>query len=242
MSKDILAVNDGLIVRVTLNRPDEGNAVSDQMAIELTQVLNSAAQTARLVVLRGAGKDFCVGRATMGQRPSTRPEALVWRRQSDVIFNCYAAFRRCPIPIVCVVEGRALGFGCAIAGLADITLAADTATFQIPEMAHNIMPTMVLSALIDRVPRKALTYLVYSTATINAERARDSGLVSEVATAAELAGLTQTVCDAVIKAPPPAAEGVKEYLRTAIAMDGPASIEYARSLHATVNSSAEMGR
>ena len=127
-------------------------------------------------------------------------------------------------------------------GLADITLAADTATFQIPEMAHNIMPTMVLSALIDRVPRKALTYLVYSTATISAERARDCGLVSEIAPAAELAGLTQTVCDAIIKAPPPAAEGVKEYLRTAIAMDGPASIEYARSLHATVNSSAEMGR
>jgi enoyl-CoA hydratase/carnithine racemase len=71
MSKDILAVSDGLIVRVTLNRPDEGNAVSDQMAIALTQVLNAAAQTSRLVVLRGAGKDFCVGRATMGQRPST---------------------------------------------------------------------------------------------------------------------------------------------------------------------------
>ena len=242
MSKDILAEHDGLILRVTLNRPDEGNAVSDQMAITLTQVLDTAAQTSRLIVLHGAGKDFCVGRATMGQRPSTRPEALVWRRQSDVIFNCYAAFRRAAIPIICVVEGRARGFGCAIAGLADITLAAETATFQIPEMAHNIMPTMVLSALIDRVPRKALTYLVYSTATISAERARGCGLVSEIAPAAELAGLVQTVCEAIIQAPPPAAEGVKEYLRTALTMDGPGSIEYARSLHATVNSSAEMGR
>jgi enoyl-CoA hydratase len=201
MSDDILAERDGPILRITLNRPDEGNAMSDPMAIELAQLLDNAAKTSRLVVLGGAGKDFCVGRASMGQRPATRPEALVWRRQSDVIFNCYAVFRRAPIPIVCVVEGRARGFGCAIAGLADITLAADSATFQIPEMAHNIMPTMVLSALIDRVPRKALTYLVYSTATIGAERARDCGLVSEVAPAAELGKLTQTVCNAISAEP-----------------------------------------
>lgn len=45
MSKDILAEHDGLILRVTLNRPDEGNAVSDQMAITLTQVLDTAAQS-----------------------------------------------------------------------------------------------------------------------------------------------------------------------------------------------------
>jgi enoyl-CoA hydratase len=242
MSDDILAERDGPILRITLNRANEGNAMSDAMATELTRLLDGAAPTSRLVVLRGAGADFCIGRASMGQRPSTRPEALVWRRQSDVIFGCYAAFRRAAIPIVCVVEGRARGFGCAIAGLADITLAAETATFQIPEMAHNIMPTMVLSALIDRVPRKALTYLVYSTATIGAERARECGLVSEVAPAAELGKLTQNVCDAILKAPPPAAEGVKEYLRVALTMDGPGSIEYARSLHATVNTSAEMGR
>jgi enoyl-CoA hydratase len=242
MSDDILAERDGPILCITLNRPTEGNAMSDPMAIQLTELLDSAAPTSRLVVLRGAGKDFCVGRATMGQRPSNRPEALVWRRQSDVIFNCYAAFRRAAIPIVCVVEGRARGFGCAIAGLADITLAAETATFQIPEMAHKIMPTMVLSALIDRVPRKALTYLVYSTATISAERARECGLVSEIAPAAELEKLTQSLCQVIIQAPPPAAEGVKEYLRTAPTIVGPASIEYARSLHATVNSSAEMDR
>src|SRR5688572_18386678 len=101
MSDDILAERDGPILRITLNRPDEGNAMSDPMAIELAQLLDNAAKTSRLVVLGRAGKDFCVGRASMGQRPATRPEALVWRRQSDVIFNCYAAFRRAPIPIVC---------------------------------------------------------------------------------------------------------------------------------------------
>ena len=71
------------------------------------------------------------------------------------------------VPIIAVVHGRALGFGCAIAAACDITLAGDKAKFQVPEMAHNILPTMVMSSFVDRVPRKAMSYLVYSTAEIS---------------------------------------------------------------------------
>ena len=110
----------------------------------------------------------------MGKRPpGPPPEAFDLRRRNDVVFNCYGAFRRCEVPVIGVVRGRAFGFGCAIAAVCDMTLAADTAKFQVPEMAHNIMPTMVISALVDRVHRKALSYLVYSTKTINAERASE---------------------------------------------------------------------
>ena len=132
------------------------------------------------MVLNGTGKDFCVGRAGMGATPAVDPEAIERRRQSEVIFNSYAAFRAATVPVIAVVRGLAAGYGCAIAGVADITIAAESATFQIPEMAHRIMPTMVMSALMDRVSRKDLTYLVYSTAIISAARAREAGIVSEV--------------------------------------------------------------
>src|SRR5207248_1718117 len=83
---------------------------------------------ADIVVLRGAGDDFCVGRETMGKRPpGQQPDALELRRRNDVVFNCYGSFRRCEIPVIGMVKGRALGFGCAIAAVCDITLAADTA-------------------------------------------------------------------------------------------------------------------
>src|SRR5262245_65236983 len=76
----------------------------------------------------------------MGKRPpGAPPEAFELRRRNDVVFNCYGAFRRCEIPVIGVVRGRAFGFGCAIAAVCDITLAANTAKFQVPEMAHNIM-------------------------------------------------------------------------------------------------------
>ena len=243
MSNEILVQQDGPILRVTLNRPDAGNGVSDDMAAELAGIFDRAADTSQFVVLRGAGSDFCAGRAhNRGGAPEGPPEALALRRRNEVVFNCYGAFRRSPIPIVGVVQGRAVGFGCALAALCDITIASDAAKFQLPEMGHNIMPTMAMSALVDRVPRKALMYLVYSTAVIGAERALSFGLVSEVVPAAELDETVQALCAALVKAPRPATLAVKEYTQVALSMDLQGAIDFARNLHATINSSSEMRR
>jgi enoyl-CoA hydratase/carnithine racemase len=241
MADHILTARKGPVLEITLNRPEIGNAASDAMAIELAKVLLSAGESSEIVVLRGAGDDFCVGRETMGKRPPGPPlEALELRRRNDVVFNCYGAFRRCEVPVIGAVKGRAFGFGCAIAAVCDITLAADTARFQVPEMAHNIMPTMVMSALVDRVPRKALTYLVWSTAIVTPARAREAGIVSEVFPAAELDGAVEALCAQIMKAPRPARVGCKDYARTALDMDVSSAVDYARSIHAVINSSSDM--
>ena len=241
MSQEILTKRTGQVLEITLNRPDEGNGATDEMAAELIRLLGEAGDSSSLVVLRGAGRDFCIGRASMGRpRPAGPVEALERRRSTEVIFDCYGAFRRCPVPVIGVIQGRALGFGCALAGLCDITLASDAATFQIPEMSHNIMPTMVMSALVDRVPRKALTYLVWSTAVISAERALTAGIASEVVPAASLDAEVRKLCEALLKAPRPALLAVKEYARAAPGMDIQGAVDFARNLHATINSSSEM--
>ena len=241
MANEIVTARKGPVLEITLNRPEIGNAASDGMAVELTKLLLGAGESSEIVVLRGAGDDFCVGRETMGKRPpGQQPDALELRRRNDVVFNCYGAFRRCEIPVIGVVRGRAFGFGCAIAAVCDITLAADSAKFQVPEMAHNIMPTMVMSALVDRVPRKAMTYLVWSTAVVTPARAREAGIVSEIFPAAELDAAVDALCEQITKAPRPARVGCKDYARAALDMDVTGAIEYARSIHAVINSSSEM--
>ncbi|HTZ01811.1 MAG TPA: enoyl-CoA hydratase/isomerase family protein [Xanthobacteraceae bacterium] len=237
---DILTKQDGAVLRITLNVPDRGNAVSDEMVAELTRIIEGASDSTSVVVLRGAGRDFCIGRAAMGQRPPTEPDAYERRSFSDIVFNCYGAMRNARMPIVAVVQGRALGFGCAIAAACDITLASDQAVFQVPEMAHNILPTMVMSSFVDRVPRKAIGYLVYSTAEITPERALSFGIVSNVVPAASLDAEAEALCAAILKAPRPAIFGVKEYVKTAPDMAVYGAVEFARNLHATVNSSGEM--
>jgi len=238
---DIVTNRKGPVLEITLNRPDAGNAATNEMATELTKLLLSASESAEIVVLRGAGNDFCIGRAGMGQRPpGAQPDALELRRRNDVVFNCYGAFRRCEIPVIGVIKGQALGFGCAIAAVCDITLAAETAKFQVPEMQHNIMPTMVMSALVDRVPRKAMTYFVWSTAMFSAARAREAGIVSDIFPEAELEGALDSLIAQIMRAPRPARVGCKDYARTALDMDTSGAVDYARSIHAVINTSEAM--
>ena len=58
MADEILVKQDGAVLNITINAPDRGNAVTDDMVKTLTRTINEASKTADIVVLRGAGKDF----------------------------------------------------------------------------------------------------------------------------------------------------------------------------------------
>ena len=240
MSEDILDQCDDNLLTITLNRPDQGNGLNDTGIAYLAALLQGAASRARLVLLKAAGEDFCVGRIAPRGAAAPKLEALQVRRGRDVVFNCYAAFRESPVPIIAAVQGRALGFGCAIATCADITLAAPNAVFQMPEFGENIMPTIAMSALLGKVTQKALMYIAYSTAQLSAERAERLGLVSEVAGANGLDAAVDRITAQILKAPQPAVLAIKEYARVAPFMDIRGAVDYARSLHAVINSSSEM--
>ena len=92
----------------------------------------------------------------------------------------YDALKAAPVPVLGVVRGQALGVGCALAGICDVTLAASDATFQIPEMERDIPPALVMSALLARVPYKTLAYMVLSRVRLGAQDALHAGLVSAV--------------------------------------------------------------
>jgi enoyl-CoA hydratase len=237
MAAQIITETDGRIARVTINRPDNGNRVSNPMAAELTQLLLDLGKTAQVIVLRGAGADFCLGRDAGAPAPM---EALDMRDATDVIFDCYSAFRRTAAPVVGVVQGRALGFGCALAALCDITVAAEDARFALPEMGHHIYPNIAFSSLIDRSSRKGALYMVYSTEEVSAAVAQTYGFVSKVAPKADLDKALATLLDAMLKAPLPATRAVKDYARHAFTTDIATAIDLARNLHSVINSSAKM--
>ena len=238
MSDQIQIQQDGRILRITFNRPD-GNGVSDSMAAALSEAVLSAHETSDCVVLRSVGPDFCTGRVRDADFPPS-PEAYSRRPEYDSIFNSYKALRSCLVPVIGVIEGKCMGFGTAIASLCDVSFASDKATFNIPEIAHNVMPTMVMSALYDRMNRNAILWMAYSADFIDAKQAQSFGIVSHVVEAARLQAEVDRFTGLLLSRPRPAILGLKEYLRVAPRMDEQGAIDYARSMHSMVNTAAEM--
>ncbi len=239
MSDDILLEQDGRILRVTFNRAED-NACSDAMAAEMSEALLEAHETSDIVLVRSVGPDFCTGRKRNPDAGPPHPEAYTRRDEYDSIFYCYKAIRDAKVPVVGVIEGRCMGFGTAIASLFDVSFASSTATFNIPEMDHNVMPTMVMSAVYDRMRRNAILWMTYTAKFIDAERALNYGIVSHVVDADKLDAEVDEFCSTLLSRPRPAILGLKEYLHTAPRMDEQGALDYARAQHSMVNTAAAM--
>jgi enoyl-CoA hydratase/carnithine racemase len=109
-----------------------------------------------------------------------------------------------------------------------------------PEFGENIMPTIAMSALLGKVTAKRLMYIAYSTSMMSAERAERMGFVSEVVAPSGLDAAVEKICAQILKAPQAAVLAIKEYARVAPSMENRGAVDYARSLHAVINSSSEM--
>jgi enoyl-CoA hydratase len=239
MTAEVQIQQDGRLLRITFNRPLD-NAVSDAMALAASQAMDTAHLQSDAVLITSIGPDFCTGRKRNADAPPPSPEAYERRAEYDSIFGCYKSIRDCKVPVIVAVKGRVMGFGAAITALADVSFASDTATFNIPEIEHNVMPTMVMSALYDRINRNAVLYMAYSAEFINAHEAHQLGFTSKVYPANELKQKVEDFIQVLLSRPRPAILGLKEYTHHAARMDEAGAIDYARSIHSMVNTSAAM--
>ncbi len=237
MSDTLRIEQDGRLLRVTLAR--EGCGVTDSMAAALSEALLKAHETSDAVLLTSAGADFCTGRVRDVPGPAA-PGAYERRPEYNGVFGSYRAIREAQVPVIAAIRGRAMGYGLAVAALCDVSFAADTASFNIPEIGHNVMPTMVMSAVYDRMARNAILRMAYSMDFIGARRALEYGIVSEVVPEAELEAQVERFCALTLSRPRPAILGLKEYLRVAPRMDDAGAVDYARALHSMVNTAQAM--
>ena len=138
----------GRTAHVTLDRPDAGNRLTRAMMEELIETLQAVGE-ADVLVLAGAGDDFCLGRDQ-----SERPAGVSPKDNLGLILKANAAVRDFPGISVALVQGRALGFGSGLALQCDLVLAADTAALGFDEISHGFPPLIVQSYLRYYVPEK----------------------------------------------------------------------------------------
>jgi enoyl-CoA hydratase/carnithine racemase len=137
--KEVLVATDGHVAVVTLNSPPV-NPLTRALNDELTHALDVIAETdeIRAVVLTGAGKVFCAGadlkgRAQVIRGPGDYPAHA--RRTRE----CFHAIRECAKPVVCAINGPALGAGLAIVASCDVLVAAEQASLGAPEVDVGLL-------------------------------------------------------------------------------------------------------
>jgi methylglutaconyl-CoA hydratase len=176
------------ILSVTLNRAEKRNAINAASVELLHQFLEQADLDAnvRVVVIRGAGKDFCAGAdldelLASADQTQDQNEATAYR-----LGQVFERIRSLPKPVLALVQGRALAGGAGLATACDLVLASDTVQIGYPEIQRGFVPAMVATLLQRAAGEKIALDLILTGRLLGAEEARVAGLVSRVVPAGEL--------------------------------------------------------
>jgi methylglutaconyl-CoA hydratase len=176
------------ILSLTLNRPDKRNALNSELIDLLHQALERADLDAevRVVLIRGAGKDFCAG-ADLDELLASADRDLAENEAAALrLGTLFRRVRELPKPVLAMVHGRALAGGAGLATACDLVIAGSGAQLGYPEIQRGFAPAMVMALLRRLVGEKVALDLVLTGRVMTAEEARAAGLVSRVVPDAEL--------------------------------------------------------
>jgi len=165
------------VARITLNRPEKRNALNPELIAELKKAVQGSD---RLIVLTGAGNDFCSGADLSGLHNQAEANVLEHMASAREMADLFIAMRRHPRPIIAAVRGRALAGGFGLATAADIILASESAQFGYPEVNIGFVPAMVMAILRRCVSEKRAFELITTGDVISAQTAFEYGLVNRV--------------------------------------------------------------
>ena len=172
----------GSVARITLNRPEKRNALNDAVISGLKNALHWASEDAavRVVVISGAGQDFCAGADLSALQKISNASMSENVEDARSLMELFVSIRQVAIPVVSAVRGRALAGGCGLASACDLVLAASSARFGYPEVKIGFVPAMVLAILKRNVSEKRAFELLIRGAEISSDEAKQIGLVNQV--------------------------------------------------------------
>jgi|SRR5665213_2221951 len=190
------------VARITLQRPEKRNALNPEMISALREALARAAgePDVRVVLLAGAGKDFCSGLDLKALDEAGGTGILDHLQGARLFGDLILDIRRHPRPVIAAVHGRAFAGGAGIATACDLILGAESASFGYPEIKIGFVPAVVSVLLRRSLGEKRVFELLAAGETISAGQAHALGLVSRVFADGEFtAGVDAFVADFAAK-------------------------------------------
>jgi enoyl-CoA hydratase/carnithine racemase len=216
----------GHIAIIELHRPESLNALSTQVAAELTVVMHAVAENdhIRAVVLAGAGdRAFCVG-ADLKERNSLDDNGF--RAQRSVFRAAFGSVRELPQPVVAAVHGFALGGGLELALSCDVILAEDAAIVGLPEVSLGLVPGGGGTQLaLRRLGPGRAADIVLTGRRIPAVEALDLGLVDRVVPTGSARAAATELAEQIAGNSPVATRAAKRALRDGWSLDESAAMD-----------------
>lgn len=186
MESPIVGARQGGVLTLTLNRPGQFNALSEEVLAALQASLDRAAadDTLRCVVIGGSGKAFCAGH-DLKQMQANRDHAYYLQlfRQCGRLMQTIVNF---PVPVIAKVHGTATAAGCQLVASCDLAIAADTARFAVSGINVGLFCSTPAVALSRNVPAKKAFEMLITGDFVSAEDALQHGLINRVVPAEEL--------------------------------------------------------
>jgi len=202
------------VVQLLFNRPDKLNALSTPLMAEFDAALDEAARDpdVRVLVLRGAGgKAFVAGADIAEYQGDKRPEFIAYQMNSRRVFD---KLERLSKPVICAIDGFALGGGFEIALCCDILIVSDTAQLGLPEGRLGLSPGGGgTQRLVRAVGKYAASDLMLAGWRMSGRRAFELGLAAEVVVAEELGDAVLKRARACLKMAPLAQAEMKRLMR-----------------------------
>jgi len=189
------------VVRLTLNRPNAFNSLSEGMLAALLAEFEAIAadETARVVVLGAAGKAFCAGHdlKEMRAEPSLDYYQTLFAQCTKVML----AVQKLPVPVIARVHGIATAAGCQLVAMCDLAVAAREARFAVSGVNLGLFCSTPSVALSRNLSRKAAFEMLVTGGFISAEEAMAKGLVNRVAEGDRLDEAVEAMVAAIVAKP-----------------------------------------
>ena len=176
----------------------------------------------RAVILAAEGRGFCAGVDIKEMQRTEGHEALIGANQG--CFAAFAAVYDCPVPVIAAVQGFCLGGGVGLAGNADIVVAADDATFGLPEVDRGALGAATHLARL--VPQPLMRAMVYTCRTVGARQLLAFGTVLEVVPPDELRAAARAVASQIAAKDPAVIRLAKQSLNGIDPVDVKRSYRY----------------
>ena len=197
----VLHERDGSIVKLTLNRAEKFNPLSEEMLNVLQTELDSITKdtTVRLVILAANGKAFCAGHDLKQMRAS--PSAVYYKKLFDQCSKMMLTIQQMPQPVIARVQGIAAAAGCQLVAMCDLAVASQEATFAVSGINYGLFCSTPSVGLSRNMGRKQAMEMLLTGEFIDAQSALERGLINRVVPLQELDQAIAALAKSVLAKP-----------------------------------------